>query len=127
MPAAIHQGAFTALLIACNVGGVPPVDPALANAPTPQQVTEAMGESSRRVDADGSVAVFGWHVEVSGARVRWRECTSLTVCGFEEREIDALNLLRMKKAGETSVVAPDGPRTVEVQELTLRSRSAVKP
>jgi hypothetical protein len=76
-PAArIRHGAFAVFVVACNVGGVPPVDPALGHAPTPQQVSDALGESSRRSETDGQLAVLGWHVEVSGDRVRWRKCES---------------------------------------------------
>jgi hypothetical protein len=112
--------------MACNVGP-PPVDPALTRAPTPEQVNEALGESSRRMEAAESIAVLGWHVEVTGARVHWRECSALTTCGTQDRETDALNLLRMERVGQSSVTTPDGPRTVDVQRLTLRVDSEVKP
>ncbi|SRR5258708_5590973 len=104
----------------CNATGVTP-EAATAG------VTGAVEESARHMGPDDPVVVLGWHVVVAGDRVRWRACTLATACTFQDRETDAANLLHADDLGQATVAASEGPRTVAVQRITLRSGAQVRP
>jgi hypothetical protein len=94
---------------ACHASGI---DPAL--------VSQAAGESARRLEEDDALVVFGWQAEFVGDRLRWRGCASETSCAFQEREVAAGSVISVAEAGQATVAAPEGPRLVQVQRITLR-------
>ena len=62
--------------------------------------------------------VLAWNLVVVGDTARWRECTSLDVCGNVERSRPASDLLGVERLEATEI---DGGRT-EVLRLSLSPR-----